>query len=278
MRAVQLCLCALLASLRSSFRVVQVVPCDAGAVRVLRTMARRSVVSGQVAAHSVDKRASECFQRRSCLSAGRALSRSERAQSRCVTDCVCACVRLLVRDAFRVSVRGQRRRKRMERHKSWRIVFLRLLHFCRTRPSTCAFPTACTHCWVRGRCMSLPGRFDSRPFPSHLCVLVVILPCCLSPLSSGAFAHNTVGFHHVDADARAPGYRLVAQQVLAIDAFNPSVASRLVRGWGPASAQTDRRKTERDQEKRELLISQSARQDVWASCSGGGGVQRLAEA
>ena len=42
----------------------------------------------------------------------------------------------------------------------------------------------------------------------------------------GAFAnHNHAGFHRADG----AGYRLIADQVLAIDAFNPQVAARLVK-------------------------------------------------
>jgi len=44
----------------------------------------------------------------------------------------------------------------------------------------------------------------------------------------GAFAnHNHAGFHRADG----AGYRLIADQVLAIDAFNPQVAARLVKSF-----------------------------------------------
>ena len=76
----------------------------------------------------------------------------------------------------------------------------------------------------------------------------------------GAFAHqNHVGFHRADG----AGYRFIADQVLAIDAFNPQVAARLVKCFARWRRYDPDRQEKMRNELQRMAKSESLSADVY---------------
>ena len=76
----------------------------------------------------------------------------------------------------------------------------------------------------------------------------------------GAFAHqNLVGFHRADGN----GYRFIADQVLAIDAFNPQVAARLVKCFARWRCYDEARREKMENELKRMAASKSLSADVY---------------
>ncbi len=76
----------------------------------------------------------------------------------------------------------------------------------------------------------------------------------------GAFAHqNHVGFHRADG----AGYHFIADQVLAIDAFNPQVAARLVKCFARWRCYDETRREKMRTELERMAASKSLSADVY---------------